>query len=130
MSSVVNVRVAHIRPKYKNLQDWTNDANNIYIGRGRIVFIDGKKFPKQSSKWANPFKISHCTREASLIAYEDYILKKIQEDPTKYNLNELKGKTLGCWCYPKPCHGDILLHLCKESISSPPLTPATENITD
>jgi len=24
------------------------------------------------------------------------------------SLIELKGKTLGCWCHPKQCHGDIL----------------------
>ena len=21
---------------------------------------------------------------------------------------ELKGKVLGCWCYPELCHGDVL----------------------
>lgn len=29
-------------------------------------------------------------------------------------LSELKGKTLGCWCKPNPCHGDVLLTLLKE----------------
>ena len=24
---------------------------------------------------------------------------------------ELKGKTLGCWCKPYPCHGDVLAEL-------------------
>ena len=23
-------------------------------------------------------------------------------------LSELRGKTLGCWCAPEPCHGDVL----------------------
>lgn len=26
-------------------------------------------------------------------------------------LHELKGKTLGCFCKPKPCHGDILVEM-------------------
>lgn len=29
-------------------------------------------------------------------------------------LPELKGKTLGCWCKPGKCHGDILLELIKK----------------
>lgn len=24
---------------------------------------------------------------------------------------ELRGKTLGCWCAPRACHGDILLEI-------------------
>ena len=27
------------------------------------------------------------------------------------DLHELKGKTLGCFCKPKICHGDILVEL-------------------
>ena len=27
------------------------------------------------------------------------------------DLDELKGKTLGCWCKPNNCHGDILIEL-------------------
>lgn len=27
------------------------------------------------------------------------------------DLHQLKGKVLGCWCKPGPCHGDILVSL-------------------
>ncbi len=30
------------------------------------------------------------------------------------SLSELKGRTLGCWCSPKPCHGDVLVKLVEE----------------
>ena len=30
-------------------------------------------------------------------------------------LAELDGKTLGCWCAPNPCHGDVLVRLCEEA---------------
>jgi len=23
----------------------------------------------------------------------------------------MKGKNIGCWCFPEPCHGDVLLEL-------------------
>mgnify|MGYP001555401115 CR=1 FL=1 len=40
MTEVVNVRVLYIRPKYQNLKEWTNDPENLYIGRKGIVMID------------------------------------------------------------------------------------------
>ena len=33
-------------------------------------------------------------------------------------LPELKGRRLGCWCHPKPCHGDVLKEL-TDSIGGP-----------
>lgn len=27
----------------------------------------------------------------------------------------LKGKRLGCWCAPKPCHGDVLARIAEET---------------
>lgn len=30
------------------------------------------------------------------------------------DLHELRGKTLGCWCHPEPCHGDVLCRLVRE----------------
>ena len=115
MASIVNVRVNNIRPKYHTLKDWMDDDENMYIGRGGIVFINNERFPKIPSKWANPFKVSKkYTRESSLIEYENYIRKKIESDPLTYNLQELKNKNLGCWCHPKPCHGDVLIKLIDE----------------
>ena len=94
--NVVNVKVAHIRPKYKNLKEWMEDPNNIYIGRRGIVFIDGARFPPNDSKWHNPFKINSTDDRQSVISkYRNYINKK------GYNFDELKGKTLGCWCKPE-----------------------------
>ena len=107
MSSVVNVKVAHIRPKYHDLEEWTKDPNNVYIGRAGIVFINGLRFPKTASIWANPFKMTpSCSRDQVLDMYEEYLIN----DPYLMSqLHTLQGKTLGCWCSPEPCHGDILL---------------------
>ena len=75
---------------------------DVYIGR--------------PSKWGNPyshkegtkaeFKVD--TREEAIAKYMDYILnnKELLDD-----LPELIDQTLGCWCYPKTCHGDILVEL-------------------
>lgn len=117
--SVVNVKVKHIRPKYQNLKDWMNDPNNVYIGRNHIVFINGKRFPQKTSIFANPFKINRDgSRDVVIKKYEIYMRKRIQQHPeTLVALLKLKGKNLGCWCFPEPCHGDVLLQLIEENIS-------------
>ena len=115
---VVNVKVKFIRPEYNNLKEWNNDNKNIYIGRRGIVFIknkDGKeRYPKENSKWHNPYKVGEkYSRKTSLEKYKEYILDKIKNNPEIYNLKELKGKNLGCWCHPELCHGHVLRDLYK-----------------
>ena len=113
MTEVINVKVAHIRPKYHDLRAWMNDTeNNMYIGRRGIVFIDGERFPKEDSVWCNPYKIGKDgTREEVNIKYRAHISEKIASMGMREELRTLRGKRLGCWCKPEPCHGDILLEL-------------------
>lgn len=116
-TKVVNCKVKYIKPLgYNNLQNWINDNNdNIYIARAGIVFINKERYPKQSSIWANPFKITKdLSREEVINQYKNYILQKLENDINlQYKLFELKGKNLGCWCHPDQCHGDILLEMIK-----------------
>ena len=48
------------------------------------------------------------TREQAIESYRDWVVKQPQ---LLKDLHELKGKTLGCFCKPKRCHGDILVEL-------------------
>lgn len=61
------------------------------------------------SKWGNPYEIGKDgTRNEVIEKYRQYILNT----PELLNaLPELKGKTLGCWCHPQKCHGDVLVEL-------------------
>ena len=114
-TTVVNVKVAFIRPEYDNLEEWMNDHNNVYIGRGSIVFINNERFPKKDSVWANTFKIDRDgTREEVIKKYEIKIREKIKK--RELNIEELRGKNLGCWCKPEQCHGDVLLKILSEMI--------------
>lgn len=65
---------------------------DVYIGR--------------PSKWGNPFVIGrNGSREDVIEKYRKYLLSS----PDLLNsLHELKDKTLGCWCSPRACHGDVL----------------------
>ena len=64
--------------------------------------------------WGNPyshkddtlaeFKVN--TREEAIEKYKQYFHSNPElMDRAKI---ELKGKTLGCWCKPKSCHGDVI----------------------
>lgn len=117
-TKVVNCKVQYIRPKYKNLKEWTADANNVYIGRKGIVFIENannkkERYPKEDSIWANPFKITKDRdRDQVLILYKNYIKEKLENNPELIkSLLELESKNLGCWCHPEACHGNILVEL-------------------
>ncbi len=119
-SSIVNCKVQYIRPEYNNLEEWINDDKNVYIARAGVVFINKQRYPKNSSKFANPYKIGKDgTREEVIVKYKEYIIKKLENDKSLINeLLSLKGKNLGCWCYPEICHGNILLELIDKYSSS------------
>ena len=115
-SNIVNCKVNYIRPKYNNLEEWMNDSNNYYIGRKGVVFINKKRFPYEPSIFANPYKIGKDgTREETIQKYKQYIVDKLNNNKKLVSeLLSLKGKKLGCWCYPELCHGNILLDLIEE----------------
>lgn len=71
---------------------------DVYIGR--------------PSKWGNPFVIGKDgDRDEVIRKYEKYV----RNSPALLaSLSELRGKVLGCWCYPLHCHGEVLLKLIKE----------------
>lgn len=81
-----------------------NDPYDIYIGRG--------------SKWGCPYTIIKDrptlakeivdSKEEALAKYKEYVLNTPE---LMESLDELEGKTLGCFCKPEKCHGDVLLEL-------------------
>ena len=102
--SVVNIKKKNLQSLgYEDVKDWIADPNNVYIGRPNYYLsLQGLR----GSKWANPFPISETlSREQSIKKYRAW-LKTSGLSP-----KELKGKNLGCWCSPEPCHGDVLLEL-------------------
>ena len=72
---------------------------DVYIGR--------------PSKWGNPFTIGVDGNRSEVI--QKYRIW-IKDQPDLLNeLSELEGKTLGCWCSPKACHGDVLFEMANPS---------------
>lgn len=78
-----------------------HDQYDVYIGRA------GKG---QDGYFGNPYPLlNNSVRGLTLKAYKEYFDKRIKDDPEfKRRIHELKGKTLGCFCKPHACHGDII----------------------
>ena len=83
------------------------DKYDVYIGRV------GKG---QDGYFGNPIRLtSEAQRGSTLEAYEKYLRKRLETDSEfKTRFLELDGKTLGCFCKPKPCHGDVIVKLLEE----------------
>ena len=107
-TTIVNIKVAELRKRNINsFLEWDENSNNIYIGRNTTFYVPGTV----KSKWFNPFSVKKHGLDEALVLYENYI----RNHPTLYNqLEELECKTMGCWCHPNKCHGDILLKLLLE----------------
>lgn len=65
----------------------------------------------RKTRWGNPFYLSKESERAEVInKYRVYLKDQIKiGNVTLEELAALHGKRLGCWCSPKPCHGDVLL---------------------
>jgi len=64
------------------------------------------------SKWGNPYTIGRDgDRDEVCDKYERWFFT---QPPLIASLPELVGKTLGCFCKPKRCHGDFLVEQVKK----------------
>jgi len=77
-----------------NLRD---EPYDIYIGR--------------PSPFGNPFVVGeHGNREHCIKNYRTFFYNGLGDTPDyKKKVLALKGKRLGCYCKPLPCHGDIIV---------------------
>jgi hypothetical protein len=106
MNDIKPIRIQRKRTKGFKLQDASpNGLPVIYVGR--------------PTKWGNPYKLSDgITLSDSIKLYEIWITANITILPSKYNISELTGHNLSCFCpivdknnKYMPCHADILLKL-------------------
>lgn len=68
---------------------------------GRFVQIDRR------SEWGNPYEMpGDGDRDQVCDAFALYFSRKFS---LHSRLSDLRGKVLGCWCYPERCHGEHLI---------------------
>lgn len=92
------------------------EQHDVYIGR--------------PSKWGNMYThlpessdrrvfLRHVeTREIAIEKFEEWARlrwKYMNDAFVEEYLKPIAGKVLGCWCAPKPCHGDVWIKLCREA---------------
>lgn len=69
---------------------------DVYIGRGSLFgnqFVIGK----------------HGNREQVIAKYRAQFYTRLSNDEAfKQQVLQLRGKSLGCYCKPKACHGDVI----------------------
>lgn len=81
----------------------------------RSAKLDGKATKvtpiDRGTVFGNHFIIGrHGNREEVIELYRQDFRIRIRTDPTfKERVLELAGHTLGCWCAPLPCHGDVII---------------------
>jgi hypothetical protein len=102
---------------------------DVYIGRG--------KCPKTGieSPWGNPFshksgtlaQFKVNTRKEAMIAHRAWLPKQKE---LMDRIEELRGMRLGCWCKPKPCHGDNIVDILDELSLAIPLIKFPDKTTN
>lgn len=101
-----------------------NDTNALLSVSARPIIIVNKHHVKsgeyigRGSPLGNPFVIGKDgTREQVIAKYKDWLQEQIDKgNPVVLDeLNRLgnkaideKGLALQCFCYPKPCHGEVI----------------------
>jgi len=99
------------------------------IGRTMVINILYEDYDvdmTRRSKWGNPYRIGEDGTRKQVVAKHMKWLKEWIENKKEIiirglsnkwvieHLHELKGKRLGCVCFPLPCHVDNIIMLIRE----------------
>lgn len=86
------------------------DEFDIDIGRANHGRNNMNNTPIGEPGWlGNPYPKSDHGREKCIELFREDFVERLQNDSEFRNAVEgLAGKTLGCYCKPKACHGDVI----------------------
>lgn len=63
----------------------------------------------------NPYPESEYGRDRCIELFRQDFMDRVESDPEfRKAVLRLQGETLGCYCKPKPCHGDVILAYIRE----------------
>jgi Domain of unknown function (DUF4326) len=89
----------------KGHRDDPDFADVVYVGRA--MYRGGWKLP--GSPLASPFRPGRDgSREEVLASYRHYLTGR---PDLLALLPGLRGRRLGCWCVPEPCHAQVIAEL-------------------
>lgn len=80
-----------------NIKGNRKKEDYVYIGRPSV--------------YGNPFELGKDGyRETVVAKYREYFNERITtDDGFRRAVEFLEGKTLGCFCFPELCHGDVII---------------------
>lgn len=71
------------------------ESADVYCGRPSI--------------WGNPHVIgSGLSRTEAIARYKKTFYDMMKDEFYIQEIEKLRGKKIGCWCKPKPCHLDVI----------------------
>lgn len=98
-----------LKKMVKKAQDKSTYVVNVHETKCDVL-VGGK-----NSKWKLPAYLIRAQKAGEkwthiLVNYRVYLERRARENPNFKPMlqKELKGKVLGCWCKPGPCHADVL----------------------
>jgi hypothetical protein len=96
-----------MKPRLVNIN--SNVIYDVYIGR----------YPRAGFDYGNPIKRGercfycsqiHRDKGSTIDCFREYFLQRVNVDENyRKEILKLKNKTLGCFCRPGYCHGDVYL---------------------
>lgn len=91
---------------------------DVYVGRASHDKHFGNPFSHQGGTQASVIVGS---RDAAVQAYDDWLngvaWQPVEPERRQWvldNLHTLRGQTLGCYCAPQSCHGDVLARMAND----------------
>lgn len=91
---------------------WERDPGELVRVKTTVVNLKQEPYDVyigRPSKWGNRFIIGkHGDRGGVVAKYREWIR---QQPDLLSHLADLRGKRLGCYCKPEPCHGDVLAEM-------------------
>lgn len=73
---------------------------------------DDAVYVGRPTKWGNPYIVGKDgTQEECVRHYAHWLYMSAQADIREAARKELRDKDLVCWCYPRPCHAEVLLRV-------------------
>lgn len=83
---------------------------DVYIGRAGHGFDGYFGNPVQIGRVCPVCTQVHIARGATLPCFKRYFYGRLAADPHfRARVLALRGRRLGCFCKPQPCHGDVIV---------------------
>jgi len=91
-------------------QKW-NDKYTVDIGRADNGESHMNNTPPGEPGWiGNPYPANEYGRDECIAMFREDFRERVASDAEfREAVEQLRGEVLGCYCKPKPCHGDVII---------------------